>query len=347
MRRYIKDCILDTELRIYAPRSRLDQQLKMDRFLQITREAAIVAFVIALALAPVLDIIVGKAIFLLCSLWITTGKHYKLFDQYMVERLSRKYVQWGILIAIATEVAGVFGVRAHGAPVLNVLSLIWTGVVPVAIIFHLIYRNEYVKALCEDPAVKLLVTVAMLVATWFSHADAASTITAQMGIDSSRFTSAVAATTFFGILRFMSVAVSAAAGLFFLLAICLTFTAPSPDRGRKSGLVERLQETKPRFLPYCFWLAAIVAAVPELILGGSNLTNAMSARIAYTYDLSDPGICRESKQADGRVLILIDNHKRAILYTANEPPQIPVSFMKWDQLKAILPIQKKEIDCTR
>ncbi|WP_419687636.1 hypothetical protein ACN22W_26225 [Burkholderia theae] len=266
-------------------------------------------------------------------------------DRYLYKLCSGKYVQVGAGIAFVAEGLGILGVRAHG-PILNVLSLIWTSIVPVAIIFHLVYRVEKVKTFCDDAAVRLLVTVAVLLATWYSHAMAASTITILMGVDSSRFTSAVTATTFFGVVGLASIIVAGASVVLLLIGMFLTFFFPPPSRRKKGKFWVAFMESSPRFLPLIFFMVMFVAVAPEAILGGSNFTAALAARIAFTYDLADPEMCGSSNQHE-RFLLLLDSPGRAIRYTAADLPEIPVTFLDKLQIKTIMPIEQEETDCKR
>jgi len=90
----------------------------------------------------------------------------------------------------------------------------------------------------------------------------------------------------------------------------------------------------------------MIAVAPEVILGGSNFTAALAARIAFTYDLSDPEICGSTNPHD-RFLLLLDNPDRAIRYTANDLPEIPITFLNRLQIKTIMPIEQEELACQR
>ncbi|MEK6383060.1 MAG: hypothetical protein V4797_00490 [Paraburkholderia tropica] len=275
---------------------------------------------------------------------------FRKIDNHLFKLCADRYVQIGVGIAFITEGLGIFGVRAHG-PILNVLSLIWTSVVPVAIIFHLVYRVEEVKAFCDDTAVRLLVTVAVLLATWYSHAMAASTITTLMGVDSSRFTSAVTATTFFGVVGLASVIVAIASVALLLIGTFLTMRFPPPSKRKKkkgfwTATWVALKEHWPRFLPLIFFVVMFVAVEPEAVLGGSNFTVALAARIAFTYDLADPDMCGSANSHE-RFLLLLDRPNRAIRYTAADFPEIPITFLNKLQTKTIMPIEQEETDCRR
>lgn len=276
-------------------------------------------------------------------------RRFRKVDHYLFKLCSRKYVQIGTGIAFSAEVVGTFGVRAHG-PILNVLSLIWTSIVPVAIIFHLVYQEEKVKNFCDDTAVRLLATVAVLLATWYSHATAASTITTLMGVDSSRFTSAVTATTFFGVFGLASFMVAGASVVLLFIGMFTTMFFPPPSkrkrRNSQAKLWVALKENGPRFLPISLYMMMFVAVAPEAILGGSNFTAALAARIAFTYDLADPEMCGSTNLHE-RFLPLLDNPRRAIRYTAADLPEIPVTFLNKLQLKTIMPIEQEETDCKR
>ncbi|CAG9215633.1 membrane hypothetical protein [Paraburkholderia tropica] len=273
---------------------------------------------------------------------------FRKVDHYLFKICSEKYVQIGAGIAFVAELLGILGVRAHG-PILNVLSLIWTSIFPVAIVFHLAYRVKKVKKFCDDAAVRLLVTVVLLLATWYSHAMAASTITTLMGVDSSRFTSAVAATTFFGVVGLAGVIVAGASGVLLLIGMFLTFF-PARRRPKEekawAELRGALKQNGPRVLPLFFFMVTVVAMVPEAILGGSNFTAALAARIAFTYDLADPEMCG-SKNPRERFLVLLDRPSRAIRYTAPDLPRIPVTFLNKLQIETIMPIEQEETDCRR
>lgn len=274
---------------------------------------------------------------------------FRKIDHYLFELCSRKYVQIGTGIAFLAEVVGTFGVRAHG-PMLNVLSLIWTSIVPVAIVFHLVYQEEKVKNFCDDTAVRFLAAVAVLLATWYSHAMAASTITTLMGVDSSRFTSAVTATTFFGVVGLAGFMVAGGAVALLLIGMLTTMVFPPPSKRKqrrsRAKLWVALKENGPRFLPIGLYMMMFVAVAPEVILGGSNFTAALAARIAFTYDLADPEMCG-SMNPHERFLPLLDNPSRAIRYTAADLPEIPVTFLNKPQLKTIMPIEREETDCKR
>jgi hypothetical protein len=318
-------------------------QSSMEHIVHALRCVAIAIFSITLALLPVLDIVIGKCWRMLRDLCITVATHYKVIDQYLIERLSSSYVQIGAVIALVTELAGIFGVRAHG-PVTNVLSLIWVAIVPVTIIFHLAYRNAEVKKFCDDAAVKLLVTVAMLMVTWYSHESAATLVTKLMAADSSRFTAAVSATTFFGVVGLVGVVVAGMSFIFLFLAMALTFFAPSGVAGEKRSIRRRFADNSPRVLPFLLCLVAMVAVTPETILGGTNVTSLLAARIAYEYDLSDRNLCGKSVK-EGHVLLLLDNPKRAIQYTANDFPDVPITFASSAVIENALPVNQGEVQC--
>jgi hypothetical protein len=107
-----------------------------------------------------------------------------------------------------------------------------------------------------------------------------------------------------------------------------------------------LKESAPRFLPFGLYVMMFVAVAPEAILGGSNYTTALAARIAFAYDLSDPQTCGSTNPHE-RFLPLIDTPSRAIRYTAADLPEIPVTLLNKLQLRTIMPIEQEETDCKR
>lgn len=268
---------------------------------------------------------------------------FKEVDKFLIKEFSGRYVQVGAILACATEAIGIIGVRSQGA-IVNVLSLIWVAIVPVAIIFHIAYRNEKIKNFCNDAATRFLVTIVMLLAAWYSHATASSMVTTLMGIDSSRFSSAVAATTFFGVIGLVSIVVAGLSVVFLLMGMTLMFFSSPQNSAGRNSFRAKIGKDLPRCLPMLFCAVAMVSITPEIILGGSKLTTALAARIAFSYDLSDPDICRMAG-VNSRVLLLLDNPKRAIRFTADDLPTIPLSFMRLSQLKKILPVKQGEIDC--
>jgi hypothetical protein len=190
----------------------------------------------------------------------------------------------------------------------------------------------------------------VLLATWYSHAMAASTVTTLMGVDSSRFTSAVTATTFFGVVGLASIMVAGASLVLLFIGMFLTMFFPPPSKRKKGkfwvALWVAFKENGPRVLPLIFFMVMFVAVVPEAILGGSNFTRALAARIAFTYDLADPEMCGSTNPHE-RFLPLLDSPSRAIRYRAADLPKIPVTFLNKLQIKTIMPIEQSVSSCQR
>jgi hypothetical protein len=279
--------------------------------------------------------------------WNDFTEHYIKIDQLLVGALSGKYVQLWVLIACAVEGIGIVGVQAKDQTI-NVLSLICVGTLPVLIVLHLLTRHDQIRKILDDAAVKLFLTIMTICVGWYAHASATSLVTSVMKADSSRFSSAVAATTFFGVISLISIIVALAALAFLLIGTSLFWFAPTASSNTPKKLSRKFKEMFPRFLPVLFFIITMTAVAPENILGGSSTTTVIAARIAFNYDLSGPEACKtdESSKHD-RFLISMDNPDYAVRYSASDLPTVPLSFLTLVQRKEALPVRLGTVVCQR